>query len=705
MERDGMIHRTRKTAPGLSVTQQVSRGLFRQTGLNSAERKPSVTTTKIPALPEIMPTKIDDRAQRGLKRGLMLLAVTLGCWVGWDAGALVLGHRAFGQTRQKTNSLEYGELLQKIDQGEVKTIELDPTRNVALVTLKTGDAKTPIEVKLLDSNPELLAKVRGGGGLNATAPSSEDQTSSPVDLTIRPSTDNGFFWNLAIQIALVAILVLGLMMIFRRSANASNQALNFGRSRARFQMEAKTGILFDDVAGIEEAKEELQEVVTFLKKPERFTAIGARIPRGVLLVGPPGTGKTLLAKAIAGEAGVPFFSMSGSEFVEMFVGVGASRVRDLFRKAKENAPCIVFIDEIDAVGRQRGTGIGGGHDEREQTLNQLLTEMDGFEGNAGVIIIAATNRPDVLDSALLRPGRFDRQVMVDLPTVKGRLGILEVHARNKKLAPEVSLEAIARRTPGLSGADLSNLLNEAAILTARRRKEQTTPQEIEDALDRVTVGMTLIPLLEGKKKRLVAYHEVGHALTQTLLKQTELLDKVTILPRSGDLSMGGMAGFSRSVPDEDHTYFPTRAGLLARITVALAGRATEMIVFGPNEVTQGASSDLQFSTNLARRMITFFGMSDLGQVALESSNNEVFLGRDMMPRSEYSEKLATEIDARVRAIATQCYEEACRLIRENRALVDHLVDVLMERETLDGEEFRQIVAQYTELPQKMPVLL
>ncbi|MEL7522839.1 MAG: ATP-dependent zinc metalloprotease FtsH2, partial [Cyanobacteria bacterium J06553_1] len=396
--------------------------------------------------------------------------------------------------------------------------------------------------------------------------------------------------------------------------------MNFGKSKARFMMEANTGVMFDDVAGIEEAKEELQEVVTFLKKPERFTAIGARIPKGVLLVGPPGTGKTLLAKAIAGEAGTPFFSISGSEFVEMFVGVGASRVRDLFKKAKENAPCLIFIDEIDAVGRQRGAGIGGGNDEREQTLNQLLTEMDGFEGNTGIIIIAATNRADVLDSALMRPGRFDRQVMVDNPDIKGRLEILEVHARDKKIAPEVSLDAIARRTPGFSGADLANLLNEAAILTARRRKEAVTINEIDDAVDRVVAGMEGTPLTDGKSKRLIAYHEIGHAIVGTLVKDHDPVQKVTLIPR------GQAQGLTWFTPSEDQGLI-SRSQLMARIAGAMGGRAAEEEIFGSDEVTTGAGGDLQQVSEMARQMVTVYGMSDLGPIALGGGQgDQVFLG-------------------------------------------------------------------------------
>jgi cell division protease FtsH len=407
------------------------------------------------------------------------------------------------------------------------------------------------------------------------------------------------------------------------------------------------------------------------------------------LVGPPGTGKTLLAKAIAGEAGVPFFSISGSEFVEMFVGVGASRVRDLFKKAKENAPCIIFIDEIDAVGRQRGAGIGGGNDEREQTLNQLLTEMDGFEGNSGIIIVAATNRPDVLDSALLRPGRFDRQITVDTPDIKGRLAVLEVHARDKKLAPEISLEAIARRTPGFSGADLANLLNEAAILTARRRKDAITMLEVDDAVDRVVAGMEGTPLVDGKSKRLIAYHEVGHAMVATLIKDHDPLQKVTLVPR------GQARGLTWFMPAEDQGLI-SRSQITARMAGALGGRAAEFVVFGDSEITTGASNDLQQVTGMARQMVTRFGMSDLGPLSLESQTGEVFLGRDWMSRSEYSEEIACRIDAQVRELIKHAYEEAIRIMRENRTVID----LLIEKETIDGEEFRQIVAEYAVVPEK-----
>jgi cell division protease FtsH len=603
---------------------------------------------------------------------------------------LVLQAVPFGlpaMANNNRNDLSYSQLLTKIDRGEVTEVKLDTNQRLARVRLKGQKASDPAyEVPLFEQNQLLEQKLR----------------ENEVSVDVQRTPDNSAVMGLLANLLLFFLLIGGLLLIIRRSTNAPGgpgQAMSFGKSRARFQMEAKTGIMFDDVAGIEEAKEELQEVVTFLKKPERFTAVGARIPKGVLLVGPPGTGKTLLAKAIAGEAGVPFFSISGSEFVEMFVGVGASRVRDLFKKAKENAPCIVFIDEIDAVGRQRGAGIGGGNDEREQTLNQLLTEMDGFEGNTGIIIIAATNRPDVLDAALLRPGRFDRQVTVDLPSYKGRLQILEVHARNKKLATEVSLEKVARRTPGFSGADLANLLNEAAILTARRRKDAITPLEIDDAIDRITIGLSLTPLLDSKKKRIIAYHEVGHALLMTLLKNSDPLNKVTIIPRSG-----GVGGFAQQAFNEDmiDSGLYTKAWLMDRITMTLGGLAAEAEVFGDAEVTVGASSDLKAVSDLAREMVTRFGMSELGLISLEGSANEVFLGRNWMPRSEYSEEVSTQIDRQVREMAVRCYDEARHIIRENRPLLDRLVDSLLELETIEGEQFRQMVAEHTGQPVAEP---
>jgi cell division protease FtsH len=579
--------------------------------------------------------------------------------------------------------MTYGRFLDYLETGRVIAVDLYDGGHTAIVEAVDPQLDNRVQrwrVDLPGNSPELVSRLKDAN----------------VSLDSHPPRSTGAIWGILGNLLFPFLLIGGLFFLFRRSSNVPGgpgQAMNFGKSKARFMMEAKTGVVFDDVAGIEEAKEELQEVVTFLKKPERFTAVGARIPKGVLLVGPPGTGKTLLAKAIASEAGVPFFSISGSEFVEMFVGVGASRVRDLFKKAKENAPCIVFIDEIDAVGRQRGAGIGGGNDEREQTLNQLLTEMDGFEGNTGIIIIAATNRVDVLDSALLRPGRFDRQIMVDPPDIKGRLEILNVHARNKKLADEVSLDAIARRTPGFTGADLANLLNEAAILTARRRKDAISMSEIDDAVDRVVAGMEGTPLVDSKSKRLIAYHEVGHAIVGTLVKAHDPVQKVTLIPR------GQAQGLTWFTPSEDQTLI-SRAQILARIKGALGGRAAEDVIFGDAEVTTGAGNDLQQVTGMARQMVTRFGMSDLGPLSLESSQGEVFLGRDWLNRSEYSEEIASRIDMQVREIVDRCYEETKEIISGNRQVIDRLVDLLIEKESIDGDEFRQIVSEYTTVPEK-----
>lgn len=579
--------------------------------------------------------------------------------------------------------MTYGRFLDYLEAGRIQKVDLFDGGQTAIIEttdMEIGGPVQRVRVALPGSAPQLIAKLR------------EDK----VDFDIHPERNTGAVWGLLGNLIFPIFLIVGLFFIFRRSSNVPGgpgQAMNFGKSRARFQMEAQTGVMFDDVAGVEEAKEELQEVVTFLKKPERFTAVGARIPKGVLLVGPPGTGKTLLAKAIAGEAGVPFFSISGSEFVEMFVGVGASRVRDLFKKAKENAPCIIFIDEIDAVGRQRGAGIGGGNDEREQTLNQLLTEMDGFEGNTGIIILAATNRPDVLDNALLRPGRFDRQVTVDAPDIKGRLEILSVHARDKKLAEEVSLKTIARRTPGFTGADLANLLNEAAILTARRRKEAITLSEIDDAVDRVVAGMEGTPLVDSKSKRLIAYHEIGHAIVGTLMKEHDPVQKVTLIPRG---QAQGLTWFTPS----DEQELVSRSQLKARMAGAMGGRAAEQVVFGDAEVTTGAGGDLQQVTGMARQMVTRFGMSDLGPLSLEGQQGDVFLGRDLVSRSEYSDEIAARIDAQVRELIQHAYEEAIHIVRDHRAAVDRLVDLLVEKETIDGEEFRQILAEYTTVPEK-----
>lgn len=560
----------------------------------------------------------------------------------------------------------YSELLSQIKAGKVKDLQLVPARREVIVHYPDGRSTT---VPIFANDQQVLRTAEAAG----------------IPLTVKDVRQEQALAGLAGNLALIALIVVGLSLLLRRSAQVANRAMGFGRSQARVKSQEEVTIRFEDVAGINEAKEELQEVVTFLKTPERFIQIGAKIPRGVLLVGPPGTGKTLLAKAIAGEAGVPFFSMAASEFVELFVGVGASRVRDLFKKAKEKAPCIVFIDEIDAVGRQRGAGIGGGNDEREQTLNQLLTEMDGFADNSGVILLAATNRADVLDTALMRPGRFDRRIHVDLPDRKGREAILGVHARTRPLAPEVSLQDWARRTPGFSGADLANLLNEAAILTARQQVSAIGDAQIEAALERITMGLTAAPLQDSAKKRLIAYHEIGHALVAALTPHADRVDKVTLLPRSG-----GVGGFTRFWPDEERldSGLISRATLQARLVVALGGRAAETVVFGLSEVTQGASGDLQMVSQLAREMVTRFGFSSLGPVALEGAGHEVFLGRDLIQtRPAYAERTGREIDLQVRQLAQAALDQAIALLRCRREVMDRLVEALIDEETLHTERF------------------
>ncbi len=642
-------------------------------------------------LGQFQPNRISSSARTKLLRTVLatILLVAPAPMV-LPTAAVVAQNSPESQLPKDDRKLSYSDLLNKISDGKVKEIRIDMQRRIATYYIEgqnpQAENERPYTTDLLANNPELYDRMRAKGiGESKNTP------------------DNRELVGLLIQLFVVLFLIIGVIVILRRSANAPGgpgQALNFGKSKARFQMEAKTGVAFDDVAGIEEAKEELQEVVTFLKKPEKFTAIGAKIPKGVLLIGPPGTGKTLLAKAIAGEAGVPFFSISGSEFVEMFVGVGASRVRDLFKKAKENAPCIIFIDEIDAVGRQRGVGIGGGNDEREQTLNQMLTEMDGFEGNSGVIVIAATNRPDVLDQALLRPGRFDRQVTVDLPGYNGRLQILEVHARSKKIEEDVSLAAVARRTPGFSGAKLANLLNEAAILTARRRKEAMSMQEVEDAIDRITIGMKLTPLLDSKKKKLIAYHEVGHALLMTLLPHAEKLNKVTIIPRSG-----GIGGFAQQSYNEElvDSGLYSKAWILDSIRIMLGGRAAEEIIFGHDEVTIGASNDIKNVAEFAREMVTRYGMSELGLLAFETEG-ELYSGRGgSLSNTDYSDELATQIDLEVRSIAKQCHQDALKLLGQYRDLIDELAEKLVEEETIDGDDFRQVVEAYQQA-NSIPVL-
>jgi cell division protease FtsH len=574
---------------------------------------------------------------------------------------------------QRPAAVSYSGLLRSIERGQVQDLVLSPARREVMVRMRDGRS---ITVAVFNNDQLLLRTAEQAG----------------VPLSVRDDRSEAMLAGLVANGLLVLLLVAALVLLIRRSAQVANRAMGFGRSQPRIQPEGAPAVRFEDVAGIAEAKQELQEVVTFLKEPERFTSVGARIPKGVLLVGPPGTGKTLLARAIAGEAGVPFFSMAASEFVELFVGVGASRVRDLFRKAKAKAPCIIFIDEIDAVGRQRGAGIGGGNDEREQTLNQLLTEMDGFETNSGVILLAATNRADVLDSALLRPGRFDRRIQVDLPDRRGREEILAVHARTRPLAEAVNLAEWASRTPGFSGADLANLLNEAAILTARRAQSQVDERAMSDALERITMGLTAAPLQDSAKKRLIAYHEVGHALLTTLEPHADRLDKVTLLPRAG-----GVGGFARTMPDEDilDSGLISKAYLRARLVVALGGRAAELVVYGPSEVTQGASGDLELVSRICREMVTRYGFSSLGPLALEGDGAEVFLGRDWLRQEPpYSRQTGNRIDAQVRSLAHHALDRAVAMLAPRRALIDQLVERLIVEETIEGDAFRALVERY-----------
>lgn len=497
------------------------------------------------------------------------------------------------------------------------------------------------------------------------------------------------WWMWLVQFLPYLFLVGLVFLIIRQAQSGGTQAFTFGRSRAKMLNENRTKVTFADVAGIEEAKEELQEIVEFLKLPKKFESLGARIPKGVLLLGSPGTGKTLLGRAIAGEAGVPFFYISGSDFVEMFVGVGAARVRDLFEQGKRNAPCIIFIDEIDAVGRQRGAGLGGGHDEREQTLNQLLVEMDGFEPNSRVILLAATNRPDVLDPALLRPGRFDRQVIVDKPDVAGRKAILAIHARNKILHESVELEILAKRTPGFTGADLENLLNEAALLAARSDKSKIEMSDCEEAIDRVLVGPERKSrIISDKEKRMTAYHEAGHALVARLTPNADPVRKVTILPR-------GMAlGITWQMPEEDkHTV--SKEEIIARITTALGGRVAEEVVL--SEITTGASDDLEKATSLARRMVCEFGMSaKLGPLTYGRKQRQVFLGRDLMEDRDYSENIANAIDEEVKSIVGSCYDKAKDVIQNNIEKLHRVVQVLLEKEVLEGQEIDRLLKENNE---------
>ena len=570
-----------------------------------------------------------------------------------------------------TKTLRYSDFVEAVQEDQVSRVMIAPDQGTAQVVENDGSRA----VVNLAPDKDLLKLL----------------TAHDVDIAVQPTRQANPWQQAAGSLIFPLLLLGGLFFLFRRAqgGGGGNPAMNFGKSKARVQMEPSTQVTFGDVAGIEGAKLELTEVVDFLKNPDRFTAVGAKIPKGVLLVGPPGTGKTLLAKAVAGEAGVPFFSISGSEFVEMFVGVGASRVRDLFEQAKKNAPCIVFIDEIDAVGRQRGAGLGGGNDEREQTLNQLLTEMDGFEGNTGIIIVAATNRPDVLDAALMRPGRFDRQVMVERPDYSGRLQILKVHARGKTLSKDVDLDKVARRTPGFTGADLANLLNEAAILAARRELTEVSNDEISDAIERVMAGPEKKDrVISERRKRLVAYHEAGHAIVGALMPDYDPVQKISIIPRG---QAGGLTFFTPSEERMESGLY-SRSYLHNQMAVALGGRVAEEIVYGQDEVTTGASNDLQQVAQVARQMITRFGMSDkIGPVALGRSQGGMFLGRDIASERDFSEDTAATIDDEVSGLVDMAYKRATKVLVDNRAVLDELADMLVEKETVDSQQLQDLL--------------
>jgi len=563
------------------------------------------------------------------------------------------------------------QFIESAKAGEVEKVEVD---NSELTYHLTGADETTYKTEM--EKGDTVRQILEDAGI---------EPENFPDIVIKKPSQWGNVFGILIQFLPIIFIVAVLFFFLRQAQGSSNQALNFGKSRARMFSGSRPSVTFLDVAGVEEAKEELKEVVEFLKYPEKFAALGARIPKGVLLVGPPGTGKTLLAKAVAGEAGVPFFSISGSEFVEMFVGVGASRVRDLFDQAKRNSPCIIFIDEIDAVGRHRGAGLGGSHDEREQTLNQILVEMDGFDTNTNVIVVAATNRPDILDPALLRPGRFDRQVVLDQPDIRGRKAILEVHSKGKPLDGDISLETLAKQTPGFSGADLANLVNEGAILAARRGKKKITMNEMNEAVDRVIAGPERRSrVISQKEREIVAYHEAGHALVGYILPNADPPYKISIISR-------GMAGgFTRFLPEEDR-HFHTRSQLLDILAAALGGLVAEELVFG--ESSTGPSDDLQKATRIARQMITQWGMSErLGPRTFGRKEELVFLGREISETRNYSEKVAEEIDEEVRQVIDKAYHSAKKLIIEHRDKLDLIVKTLLEEETIEGDALAAVLS-------------
>ena len=592
----------------------------------------------------------------------------------------------FSGSTTQTSELTYTTFVQKLNAGEIKSVQIDGNSLVAL------PKKQPEQKKQQSKYESLMVVTQTAPTIqyHVLVPNSADLMNklekANVDISVKKPSESSQLLGLLGSLVLPLLFIIFLVVMAKSLQAGGTQAMSFGKSKAKMLLDSKVKTKFDDVAGIDEEKKELEEIVDFLKHSEKYLKLGAKIPKGVLLVGAPGTGKTLMAKAVAGEAGVPFFSISGSDFVEMFVGVGASRVRDLFEQAKKHQPCIIFIDEIDAVGRQRGAGLGGGHDEREQTLNQLLVEMDGFDKNTNIIVIAATNRPDILDNALLRPGRFDRQIVINKPDVLGREKILQVHAKNKPLAEEVDLKVLAKRTPGFTGADLQNLLNEAALLAARHDKTKVEMPDLEEAIDKVMAGPEKKSrIISDEEKENTAYHEVGHALLAKLLKGCDPLHKVSIIPR-------GMAlGITMTLPEKDYLTMK-KSQLLDRITMTLGGRVAEEIVYGADSVTTGASNDLEKVSELARKMVTMYGMSDkMGNLTYGKSQEHVFMGRDFGHNRDFSEEIAAEIDKEVKKIVDERYSIAKDLLNNNRDMLEFISKALLDRETLDEKEFDELM--------------
>ncbi len=591
----------------------------------------------------------------------------------------------------QTSEISYTNFLERLENKEFRTIEKadnfliaipieQPRNEVATKAPNINDPLGIMEKKSPIIQYKVLTPSGDGGDLIRKI------EASGAELIVKQPAESSQLMNILGSLVLPLLFLVFLFVMAKSIQAGGSQAMSFGKSKAKMLLDSKVKTTFKDVAGIDEEKKELEEIVDFLKNGDKYVKLGAKIPKGVLLVGPPGTGKTLMAKAVAGEAGVPFFSISGSDFVEMFVGVGASRVRDLFEQAKKHQPCIIFIDEIDAVGRQRGAGLGGGHDEREQTLNQLLVEMDGFDENTNIIVIAATNRPDILDNALLRPGRFDRQIYINAPDVKGREEILKVHAKNKKLDDEVDLKVLAKRTPGFTGADLQNLLNESALLAARNNKDKISMDDIDNSIDRVIAGVEKkSKVLTDEDKELTAYHETGHALIDKLLPDANELHKVSIIPR------GWALGVTWTRPKDENVHV-TKAKLLAKIAVSLGGRAAEEVVYGEDKISTGASQDLINVTNIAKKMVTAWGMSDkLGNLAYGKNQENVFMGRDFGHQRDYSEQIAYEIDTEIKKIVDERYELAKKLLRENRDMLEAISKELLDKETIDDKEFEDIM--------------